>query len=86
MDKRKKSNQKDESNYLKSTLYDVEALSSAKKENIEVLKYPEKITLLWLTKHVPVRLWFVLIALVSTAFVAGIKSSKFSFIKEIFGL
>lgn len=46
---------------------------------------PEKITILWLIKHVPITLWLTAAGLLIAVFLAGIKASKSTLIKEIFG-
>ena len=47
---------------------------------------PEKVTLIWLVRHVPVSFWITAAGLLVAAFVAGIQASRISLVKEIFGL
>lgn len=47
---------------------------------------PEKVTIPWLVKHVPVRLWLAVLGLLLTAFLVGINSTRLSIIREIFHL
>ena len=58
----------------------------AKRTSSGTLEVPPKVTLSWLFKHVPVGLWMAAAALLLAAFVAGVKSSEISLIREIFGL
>lgn len=50
------------------------------------LAAPEKVTLIWLVHHVPVKLWLLAGGGVLAAFTLGIKASKWSFVKEILSL
>jgi len=50
------------------------------------LPVPEKVTLIWLLHHVPVKLWAVAAAALFSAFAFGIEASKWSFVKEILHL
>lgn len=50
------------------------------------LPIPERVTLRWLFHHVPVGLWVSAATLLCAVFVAGIQSSRLSFIREVFGL
>ena len=47
---------------------------------------PEKVTIPWLLKHVPVRLWLAVLGLLLAAFVAGVSSTHISIVREIFNL
>ncbi len=47
---------------------------------------PEKVTIPWLLKHVPVRLWLAVFGLLLAAFLAGVNSTRISIVKEIFHL
>lgn len=49
------------------------------------LAYPEKITLFWLIKNVPIKFWFWLVGLLLAAFVVGIKVAQVSWVKVLFG-
>ena len=49
------------------------------------LAAPEKVTLIWLVHHVPVRLWLAAGGVLIAAFALGIKASTWSFVKEILG-
>jgi len=49
----------------------------------------EKITIYWLFKHVPIKLWLAAIGLLIAIFIAGIEASELTLIKELkelFGL
>jgi len=48
------------------------------------LEYPDKVTFKWLKEHVPIGLWFSLLALLATLYIAGVQSSKISLVQEIF--
>lgn len=50
------------------------------------LAVPERVTLRWLFQHVPVGLWLSGVFLLCTVFVAGVQSSRLSFVREVFGL
>jgi hypothetical protein len=54
----------------------------AKKE----LEFPEKITLTWLGRHVPIKFWILAGGILVSAFLLGINASRISIIKEIFNL
>jgi len=45
----------------------------------------EKVTLLWLVHHVPVKLWLSAIGLLFVFFFAGIQVGQIGFVREIFG-
>jgi uncharacterized protein YlbG (UPF0298 family) len=47
---------------------------------------PEKVTIPWLFKHVPVRLWIAALGLLIAAFLAGVSSTRLTLVKEIFHL
>ncbi len=56
----------------------------------EGLEYPQKVTLYWLVKHVPVKLWLMFASLLFIAFIVGVftgypewLSNLINFIKEI---
>lgn len=51
----------------------------------EELVVPEKVTLVWLVRHVPVTLWLLAGGLLFAAFTLGIKASTWNFVKEILG-
>jgi len=55
-------------------------------ENKNKLAYPEKVTLKWLYNHVDLKFWSGLAALVLLVFSAGVTSSKFELVREIYGL
>lgn len=48
----------------------------------EVLKVPDKVTLIWLFKNVSIKLWAAAIGILITAFIAGVQSSKLSIVQE----
>jgi len=50
------------------------------------LAAPEKVTLTWLVRHVPVTLWLLAGGVLLGAFSLGIKASTWSFVKEILSL
>lgn len=50
------------------------------------LLLPEKVTIPWLIKHVPVNLWLTILGLLLTVFLIGINSTRISIVKEIFHL
>lgn len=50
------------------------------------LLLPEKVTIPWLIKHVPVSLWLTILGLLLTVFFIGINSTRISIVKEIFHL
>jgi len=45
---------------------------------------PEEVTIPWLLKHVPVRLWLAALSLLLAAFLAGVGSTRISIVGEIF--
>jgi len=47
---------------------------------------PEKVTIPWLLKHVPVRLWLAVLGLLFAAFLIGVNSTRISIVREIFHL
>ncbi len=49
-------------------------------------EFPEKVTLSWLVRHVPVSFWITSAGLLVAAFVAGVQASRISLVKEIFRL
>jgi len=50
------------------------------------LAAPEKVTLIWLARHVPVTLWLLAGGVLLATFTLGIKASTWSFVKEILSL
>ncbi len=50
------------------------------------LTVPEKVTIPWLLKHVPVTLWTAAVGLLIGAFICGVKASEITLIQEIFSL
>lgn len=50
------------------------------------LTAPDKVTLIWLVHHVPVKLWLLAGGVIFAAFTFGIKASMWSFVKEILSL
>lgn len=50
------------------------------------LPVPERVTLRWLFHHVPVGLWLSAATMLGSSFVAGVQSSRLSFVREAFGL
>jgi len=52
----------------------------------EPLILPEKVTIIWLIKHVPARLWAASIGIIIASFIAGIQSSQLTTVQEIFKL
>ncbi len=50
------------------------------------LAAPEKVTLIWLVHHVPVKLWLLAGGILFATFTLGIKASTWAFVKEIFSL
>jgi len=50
------------------------------------LSPPEKVTLPWLFRHVPVNLWLAALSLLAAAFAAGVHASRFPIVRELFGL
>ena len=46
---------------------------------------PEKVTLLWLVRHVPVSLWLIAGGLLLAAFTLGMKASTWPLLRELFG-
>lgn len=50
------------------------------------LAAPEKVTLIWLARHVPVKLWLGAGVTLLAAFALGVKASTWSFVKEILSL
>lgn len=61
-----------------------EAKTPAEK-NIEP-EFPEKVTVGWLIRHVPVGIWIASLGIISTVFIAGIQASQISVVQEVFGL
>jgi len=55
----------------KSMAQEREFETNSKQEDI--LKFPEKVTLVWLAKHVEVKHWFTLLTLLFAVFLAGVK-------------
>jgi len=66
--------------------------SEAKKKNKLIEKQenqlvpPDKVTIYWLIKHIPIKLWISSIIFIFSVYVSGIQSSQYSIIKEIFQL
>jgi hypothetical protein len=50
------------------------------------LSVPTHVTLRWLFQHVPIGLWISAVALLCAVFVAGVQSSRLSFVREVIGL
>ena len=50
------------------------------------LAAPEKVTLIWLVHHVPVKLWLLPVGALVAAFTFGFKASTWAFVKEILSL
>ena len=48
--------------------------------------YPDKITLSWLRKYVPVQFWLWLIGALLTVFIAGIYSGQLNVVRELLKL
>lgn len=46
---------------------------------------PEKVTISWLARHVPVKLWAAGAGIILGIFVAGIKAAQYRFVQEIVG-
>ena len=47
---------------------------------------PEKVTIPWLIKYVPIHLWIAVFGLLLSVFLIGINSTRISIVKEIFHL
>lgn len=47
-------------------------------------EFPQKVTLTWLTRHVPISYGIAAVSLLCAAFVLGIQASRISIVKEIF--
>lgn len=47
---------------------------------------PGKVTISWLARHVPVKLWAAGVGIIVAIFVAGIKAAQFRFVQEIVGV
>lgn len=47
---------------------------------------PEKVTILWLARHVAIQHWIAAAVFVGGAFVLGVQASRLAWVKEIFGL
>jgi len=47
---------------------------------------PENVTLPWLVRHVPVRLWLTAVGLLAATFVAGVQASRLPIVRQLFGL
>ena len=47
------------------------------------LSIPERVTLAWLFKHVPVHLWAAALGVIAAVFVLGIKAAHWPFVKEV---
>jgi hypothetical protein len=52
----------------------------------DLLKLPEKVTLVWLITNVDWKFWVTAISILGTTFYLGIQASNISLAKEIFGL
>lgn len=50
------------------------------------LSSPKKVTVIWLLRHVPALLWISALGIFGASYVAGVKSSELSFVRQIFGL
>jgi len=50
------------------------------------LEYPDKITLSWLRKYVPVQFWLWLIGALLSIFIAGIYSGQLNIVRELLKL
>ena len=60
-------------------------MARQKKDESNYLCLPSKVTLSWLYKHVPWKLWTAVIGLLIASFWAGVKFSDISLIREIRG-
>jgi hypothetical protein len=47
---------------------------------------PEKVTIPWLVKHVPIHIWLTVLGFLLTAFLVGVNSTRISIVREIFYL
>ena len=47
---------------------------------------PEKITIIWLLKHVPAGMWAASLGILIAAFIAGVQSNQLTVVQEMFGL
>ena len=70
---------------LNSNIAVIENTATSHMEKTE-LKPTEKVTIPWLIKHVSIPLWAGAISLLIAVFVAGIKASDISLVREMFGL
>ena len=50
----------------------------------EPMTLPEEITIEWLFKHLPAKLWLALASLLVAAFGAGVTLAQTTFIRELF--
>ncbi len=50
------------------------------------LEVPDKVTLQWLTNHVPVSLWLMVAGMLAASFMLGISAAKLSIVQEWFNI
>lgn len=70
----------------KPELLDRNPVGANSKRPNAALPYPEKVTIPWLIKHVPVTHWISAFAILLAVFVSGIQASKIGLIREILKL
>jgi len=75
----------DEAGSVQSEVKGVSVPSVDDKTKPELVS-PEKVTIPWLLRHVPISLWLAAAGLLIGAFVAGVKASSLTIIREVFGL
>ncbi len=63
------------------------SLSSGQSEYLESnrkeLEPPQRVTVSWLIKHVPIKFWVTLLGIIVAAFILGIRASRISLVQEV---
>jgi len=60
-------------------------LEKGRKQNRPDLEEPAKVTLHWLFRHVPIRLWIWLVGLLITAFIIGVRIGGIGWVRSLIG-
>jgi hypothetical protein len=54
------------------------------KRRESMLSPPDKVTLVWLVRHVPISLWLIAFGLLASAFALGLKAGAWPWLRDIF--
>jgi len=65
---------------LEKVLYEIEFAEKLDKESV---KYPDKVSVSWLVKNVPIKIWLTLASLLVTVFLSGIAFEQSDFYESI---